>query len=67
MSPADLPSPTVLAPALVMLILGAGIRAYQNSKLRGKWTIGYTVFVWWLRLLVMVWAIGLGVLIAKSV
>lgn len=46
MSPSDLPSPAVLAPALVMLILGAGIRARQNSKVRGSWTVGYTIFVW---------------------
>jgi hypothetical protein len=66
MTPSDLPSAAVLAPALVMLILCAGIRAHQNSKERGGWTVGYTIFVWWLRLLVVVWVIGLGVLIAKS-
>lgn len=66
MPPADLPSPAVLAPAIVMLILGVGIRAHQNSKLRGEWTIGYTVFVWWLRLLVAAWIVGFGVLITTS-
>ena len=67
MTPADLPSPAALAPALAMLIIGAGIRAHQNSKLRGSWTIGYTVFVWWLRLVFAIWAVGLGALIAYGV
>lgn len=66
MTPADLPSPTVLAPAIVMLILGAGIRAHQNSKQRGSWTAGYTAFVWFLRLLFAAWAIVLVFFIAQS-
>jgi len=42
-----------------------GVRV-PSKRRAGEWTIGYTVFVWWLRLLVAAWIVGFGVLIATS-